>query len=283
MERTPSGCPNDEDQLSAITANLDDHFIGPRLRKFTRLLLAVCSSIPWLGGFLSAAAAWDSEKDQTRVNELHRLWLKEHKEKLDKMLQAVAEIIERLEGLGEEIQERIESPEFLALVKRGFRSWDQADTDEKRKLIGTLLSNAGASKLCHDDLIRLFIDWIDRYHEAHFRVIRKIYNNPGVTRGQIWDSISDERPQEDSAAADLFKLLVRDLSAGGVIRQFRPTDGKGRFWKNQTKGPSTARSSYMKSAFDDREPYELTELGRQFVHYSMNEVVPRIGTEGEDQ
>jgi hypothetical protein len=33
----------------------------------------------------------------------------------------------------------------------------------------------------------------------------------------------------------------------------------------------------MKSAFDDSEQYELTELGRQFVHYTMNEVVPRIG------
>ena len=34
----------------------------------------------------------------------------------------------------------------------------------------------------------------------------------------------------------------------------------------------------MKSAFDDVEQYELTELGNQFVHYTMNEVVPRIGT-----
>jgi hypothetical protein len=35
----------------------------------------------------------------------------------------------------------------------------------------------------------------------------------------------------------------------------------------------------MKSAFDDVEQYELTELGRHFVHYTMNEVVPRIGTD----
>jgi hypothetical protein len=32
----------------------------------------------------------------------------------------------------------------------------------------------------------------------------------------------------------------------------------------------------MKSAFDSEEPYELTELGRQFVHYTMQEVVPRV-------
>ena len=32
----------------------------------------------------------------------------------------------------------------------------------------------------------------------------------------------------------------------------------------------------MASAFDDEKSYELTELGKQFVHYTMNEIVPRI-------
>jgi hypothetical protein len=35
-------------------------------------------------------------------------------------------------------------------------------------------------------------------------------------------------------------------------------------------------SNTMKSAFDDENGYELTELGQQFVHYKMNELVPRI-------
>ena len=32
----------------------------------------------------------------------------------------------------------------------------------------------------------------------------------------------------------------------------------------------------MTSAFDDEKSYELTELGKQFVHYTMNEIVPRL-------
>jgi hypothetical protein len=32
----------------------------------------------------------------------------------------------------------------------------------------------------------------------------------------------------------------------------------------------------MKSAFDDEDRYVLTELGKQFVHYTMSEVVTRI-------
>jgi hypothetical protein len=39
----------------------------------------------------------------------------------------------------------------------------------------------------------------------------------------------------------------------------------------------------MKSAFDTDEPYELTELGRQFVHYAMTDVVPRLGGAESDE
>jgi hypothetical protein len=33
----------------------------------------------------------------------------------------------------------------------------------------------------------------------------------------------------------------------------------------------------MKSAFDDEEEYELTELGTQFVRYTVEGVMPKIG------
>ena len=32
----------------------------------------------------------------------------------------------------------------------------------------------------------------------------------------------------------------------------------------------------MKSAFDNEEGYVLTELGKEFVHYTMNETVTRV-------
>jgi hypothetical protein len=107
-------------------------------------------------------------------------------------------------------------------------------------------------------------------------VIREIYQNPGITRGSIWDSIHTERPREDSAEADLYKRLIRDLSTGGVIRQHRQTNAHGQFVKKSTKGHRRSSSGTMKSAFDDQEPYELTELGRQFVHYTMDELAPQI-------
>ncbi len=124
----------------------------------------------------------------------------------------------------------------------------------------------------------LLILWIDQYHEAHFAVIREIYCNPGSTRGEIWDKIRGPRPREDSAEADLFRLLLRDLSTGGVIRQEREIDAYGRFQRRTRTGQSLAAASgVMESSFEDTKPYVLTELGRQFVHYVMEDVAPQLG------
>ena len=111
----------------------------------------------------------------------------------------------------------------------------------------------------------------------HFHVIGAVYNTKGISRGEIWRRIGKEPAREDSAEADLFKLLIRDLSMGGIIRQHRETDYYGNFVKKAPKriGKGSA-SSIMKSAFDQEELYELTELGQQFVHYAMTELSTRI-------
>ena len=140
-----------------------------------------------------------------------------------------------------------------------------------------MISNAAASNICPDDQIRLFNDWLDTYHEIHFKVIRSIYQKPGITRLGIWQSVSDIVPRENSAEADLFKLLIRDLSTGSVIRQFRPTNMQGQFVKQtRTTKRSGSGSNTMESAFENTKQYELTELGSQFVHYTMNQVVKRL-------
>lgn len=269
----------DREQLEAAQDALAQRLGGGKRRKYVRFFVAALSSIPWVGGVFSAASSFSAEKDQERVNELHRLWLAQHEEKAAELLGTLREIFERLDSFGEEIEERIESPEFLALVRKCFRSWDEADTHEKKQMLKKLITNAAAIKLCSDDLVRLFVLWIDQYHEAHFSVIREIYREPGIARGDIWDKIRGPRPRDDSAEADLFRLLIRDLSTGGVIRQARETDAYGRFQRKRRTGQSNAAASgVMESAFEDTKPYVLTELGKQFVHYVMDDVVPQLGS-----
>jgi len=239
-----------------------------------RFILSALSSIPWVGGVISASSSLHGEKQQGKVNVLQKLWLEEHQRKIEELAITIYEIVETLDSSGKDIEDRLESEDYLSLVRKCFKEWDNSETIEKKKYFQKLLTNAGVISLTPDDLIRLFIDWISMYHETHFLIIKEIYKNKGITRYQIWNNLNSTIPREDSVEADLFKVLIRDLSMGGIIRQHREVDYYGNFIKKSTK---RTKSGTYKSAFDNVEQYELTELGNQFVHYTMEDVVTQIG------
>lgn len=248
-----------------------------RKRMIEKFVLAALGSIPWIGGFLSAAAEFKAEEGGMRQDSLQTQWLEEHQGKILELKGTLEEIHTRFEALGSTIDERIQSEEYLGLVRKAFRAWDEADTREKRKYAANIVTNSAGSRVCSDDVVRLFLDWLVLYHEVHFAVIREIFENPGSTRYEIWTSLYGDLPREDSAEADLFKLLIRDLSTGGVVRQERDINTLGQFVrKRPQRTRKGAAPATMESAFEDSKPYVLTELGRQFVHYTMNEVVTRI-------
>lgn len=236
-------------------------------------------AIPVVGGILSALAGAWSEREQAKVNKFFEQWVRMLEDEIREKEATVIEIMSRLDLQDEKISSRVESKEFQSLVKKTFRDWAGVESEQKRVLIRNILSNAAASAISSDDIVRMFIDWIGQYSELHFQVIGAIYNSGGISRGAIWRKIGKGRVREDSADADLYKLLFRDLSTGGVIRQHRETDYHGNFVAKQaakrtggtTRGPKT-----LASAFDDEDQYELTELGQQFVHYAMTELTPRI-------
>lgn len=274
--QTDSARNYEQKAIEFIRAELAAAAPTDRRRIIEKFVLAALGSIPWVGGFLSAAVNYKTEEGSVRTDTLQTQWLEEHAQKIDKLMRALEEIAKRFENLGSQIDERIQSDEYLALVRRAFRSWDRADTKENREFIGNLVSNAAGTRLCSDDVIRLFIDWLDLYHEAHFAVIREIYKNPGASRFDIWDAVYGALPREDSAEADLYRLLIRDLSMGGVIRQERETNRHGQFLRKKSPKRSGSLPPTMESAFEETKPYVLTGLGQQFVHYTMTEVVPRI-------
>lgn len=266
---------------SEVNAALQQLFKSGKKNRYVRLVMAALGVIPWVGGvFAGSAAAW-AEHEQGKANELYQLWLEEHEVKIAQLGRSLMDITARLSTLGDDVQDRVESEEYIDLVRKGFKVWDESDSDEKRRTIQNLLAHAGATNICSDDVLRLFIEWIDYYNEVHFKVIRVIFQNAstGISRGAIWQEVHGEPAREDSAEADLFKLLIRDMTMGGIIRQPRETDGHGRFVKKSTAGRRKHTGSRtMKSAFDDQTLYTLTEMGKQFVHYTMNEFVPRLGS-----
>ncbi len=229
------------------------------------------------GGALTSLVSEYSQQDQDKINHLINTWLQLQADEMKEIGTTLFEVMNRLDLQDEKIIERLESEEYLKLLKKCFRDWSAAESEEKRKLIANLLTAAAGAHITTDDIVRLFVTWIDNYSEGHFAIVRAVYNHDGITRGQIWETVKapGERPREDSLEADLFKLLVQDLNMGHLIRQHRPTDYYGNFIKQQPRKRGSGNSGYT-SAFDDDKQYELTELGKQFVHYTMSEHVAKI-------
>ena len=253
--------------------------------KVTRGALAVVGgAVPLVGGAFSAfVGAW-SESEQEKTNRFFNDWLRMLHDELKEKQDTILQIMGRINLQDEVIAARVESKEYQSLVRKTFREWSGVESEEKRSYIRNILSNAAASSVSSDDVLKLYINWINLYSEMHFQVIGAIYNHAGITRGGIWTSIGKAIVREDSAEADLYKLLIRDLSTGSIIRQHRPVDYSGRFLaKNKTRSSGSAAGRPLTSAFDEVEGYELTSLGQQFIHYAMNELPVRISFSDEGE
>lgn len=242
-------------------------------------------AVPFAGGLFSAAAGAWSENEQEKVNNFFKHWIKMLEDEIKEKERTILEIMSRLDIHDEEIAKRLESKEYQSLLKKTFREWSGAESEEKRGYIRNILANAAASSVTSDDVVRLFIDWLKTYSEMHFHVIAAVYNSNGISRGAIWKKIGKGPVREDSPEAGLYRLLIRDLNMGGIIRQHREKDASGTFYgKTPQKRQSSSRTGPkpMESAFDEEDSYELSELGQQFVHYAMTDLPLKIEYKPKD-
>ena len=263
------------DNKENIKRQMEDALKSGHGPKVARYALACLSGIPAIGGVFSASSGAWAEAEQAKMNKIFEQWLKLQEEELKEIGQTLFEVMIRIDHEDEKVNDRIQSEGYLSLIKKCFRDWSAAESEDKRRLIRNLLSNAASCEMVTDDVLRLFIEWIGQYSELHFKVIACLYNKEGLTRLEMWQNLQGADVREDSAEADLYKLVVQDLSVGHIIRQRRDVDAYGRYLKAGRKSRKST-SSYMQSAFDDEKEYVLTSLGRQFVHYTMNEIVPKL-------
>jgi hypothetical protein len=268
--------------VELIRGELAKVSVTNRRRLAERLAIGVAGSIPWVGDLIAATMNYKLDARKGRHDDLQTLWLEEHTRKLGELLRDLQAVAGRVEALGPEIDERLQSDAFLAFARRTFRAWDHADTDEKRAYAGNLLYCAAVPRRSSDDILRTFVDWLDLYSEAHFAVVKQLADRPGSTRLDIWRAIYGEPLRDDSADAELFRLLVRDLSVGGVIRQERETTETGAFVRRRPRAAPTQPQpqsqspapATLESAFEDTKRYRLTALGADFVRYAMEAPPP---------
>src|SRR5256885_582322 len=77
-------------------------------RMLKKFVAAALGSVPWVGGFLSAAANAPADEVAERAGELRTQWIEEHERKLGQLHGTLNDVAERFEKLGPEIEERVE-------------------------------------------------------------------------------------------------------------------------------------------------------------------------------
>src|SRR4051812_8877971 len=101
--------------IESIKAEIESASPSRKNRILEAIALAALGSIPWVGGVISATAAYRAEGSQFQRDDLLREWLQEHHAKLQILRGTLEEMAGRLQGFGQEVEERITSDDYLGL------------------------------------------------------------------------------------------------------------------------------------------------------------------------
>ncbi len=104
-----------------------------KVAKYSRnALQAIGGAIPFAGGVFSAIAGAWSEGEQEKVNRFFEHWVHMLKDELKEKEETIMQIMARLNLQDEAISKRVESKEYQSLVKKTFREWAGAESEDKR-------------------------------------------------------------------------------------------------------------------------------------------------------
>ena len=146
-------------------------------------LQAVGGAIPLVGGLLSAAISAWSEHEQDHVNKVFKQWLQMLEDELREKAKTIVEVMARVDSNDEKTRKRIELDEYQTILKKAFRNWSNIDLRSKTAKNQKSLGQCRCRRvLASDDVVKLFLDWIDLYSDFHFEVIGEIYRNRHITR-----------------------------------------------------------------------------------------------------
>src|SRR5574341_127543 len=129
---------SEPDNLDDLEEDLDEALAKGKGPMIARAALASLGGVPFAGGLFGAAAGAWSEAEQARFYRIFAQWLRLQREEMLEMAKTLAEVLMRLDPHDGKVRERLESPGYHSLVKKCFRDWSAAESEEKRVLLRNL-------------------------------------------------------------------------------------------------------------------------------------------------
>lgn len=245
----------------------------------TAITSAMGGSIAFIAGiggaFVQAGMSIQNDESQHATNKLHSACIKEVADTLAELQGTIGQILVSIAASDEEFAARVEDPNYVQLVRKAFTGWSRGQSSEKREIIRRLLSRAADAQNPDYPVFNLFFDWVSRYNELHFRLIRSLKEQGKATKLQIWEGMGGQRVKDDSAEADVFGCLFNDLNLGHIVRKAGGRDAATGRKLRASRAPRSS-SPLLKSVLDNTTPQELTAVGELFIHYAMEELIDKL-------
>src|SRR5437762_11484046 len=93
-------------EIEAIRTELGARGSSKGRRISEKFVIAAIGAIPWVGGFLAAAAAIPADEAAERSDDLRTKWLEEHHRKLLQLRDTLDAIDDRFASLGPDVEQR---------------------------------------------------------------------------------------------------------------------------------------------------------------------------------
>ncbi len=113
---------NEKEQLRKDMNKALEGGAGPAVVQF---------ALACIGGVAGAAGGAWSGAEQKKYNKIFASWLKLQEEEIKEIGITLSEVMIRLDVNDSKVEERVQSPEYLSLVKKCFRDWSAAESEEK--------------------------------------------------------------------------------------------------------------------------------------------------------
>lgn len=174
----------------------------------------------------------------------------------DEWIESIAKELKVLEEKVEDFKvENLSQHEtFITTVMYASQVAIRTHQKEKLKALRNSILNAALSNYPDEDLIFIFLHFIDTLTPLHIRTL-KFFENPHPIKSYFLEA----KFPELKGQRDFCNMIAKDLVSGGLISELMPTD--------------TGRSPDILS-----ELYIITEIGKQFINF----ITSPLESEDED-
>lgn len=184
-------------------------------------------AIPFAGGYLS---------------EIYNEFIDPLNKRREKFLAVILAEIEELKkgSVGINLNDLKNNEQFISILGAALSKVSFTSVQEKLNSLSNVTINAALSKHIDEDLVRLYIELIDRYSVLHLQMVKTLNMNNGLPREEMTIA---KRLKIQGQDTGISKKIFSDLESDGILEV--------RYTLSDMSDPNSIMGYYSLSSFGD--------------------------------